>query len=69
MALKELANCPDCNLSVTAHALKYIHKKEDIVKEHFKKKLKKKFKKKRQKSHLDYRSRSQQKQQQILQMT
>ena len=30
---------------MTVHTLRYIHKKEDVVKEHFKKKLKKKFKK------------------------
>ena len=29
MTLKELVNCPDCNLSMTVHTLKYIHKKED----------------------------------------
>ena len=39
-------------------------KTEDTVKEHFKNKLKKELKKKlkKEKSHLDYRSRSQQKQ-------
>ena len=60
--LKELVRCPACNLSVTVHTLKYI-KNEDFAKGHFKK-LKKKFKKKLKdkKSHLDYRSRSLQKQ-------
>ena len=48
MTLKGLATCPDCNLSMTDHTLKYIHKKEDIVKEHFKKKkLNKNSKKKK----------------------
>ena len=41
-----MVNCPDCNLSMTQHTLKYIHKKEDIVEEHFKKKLKKQLVKK-----------------------
>ena len=38
---RQMANCPDCNLSVTVHTLTYIYKKEDIAKEHIKKKLKK----------------------------
>ena len=54
---KQMANCPDCNLTMTQHTLKHIHKQDDIVKEHFKKKSKKKLNKKWQKSHLDYRSR------------
>ena len=41
-----MVHCPDCNELLTQHTPKYIHKKEDIVKEHFKKKLKKKLKKK-----------------------
>ena len=61
--LKELVNCTDCGLNMTQHTLTYIHKKEDAVKEHVKKQLKKKLKLKlKRKSHLDYRSRSQQKQ-------
>ena len=42
---KEFANCPDCGLSMTAHILKYIHKK-DIAKAQCKKKPKKKLNKK-----------------------
>ena len=38
-----MVQCPDCGLSMTVHTLKYIHKKEDIVKEHFKNKLKNKL--------------------------
>ena len=37
---KQMVNCTDCNLSMTQHTLTYIHKAEDVVKEHFKKKLK-----------------------------
>ena len=55
---KQMVNCPDCNLSMTQHTLKHVHKKEDTAKEH----LKKKKLKKKKKSHLVYRSRSQQKQ-------
>ena len=40
---KQMVNCQDCNLKMTQHTLKYIRKKEDIVKEHFKKKLKNKL--------------------------
>ena len=43
MTLKELVNCPDCNLSMTVHILECIHKKEDTVKEHFKKKKQRKY--------------------------
>ena len=42
--LKEMVNCPDCNLSMTQRALIY-SQKEIIVKGHFKKKLTKKLKK------------------------
>ena len=38
--LKEMVNCPDCNLPMTQRTLKYIHKKEVTVKE-FKKSKKK----------------------------
>ena len=55
-----MANCPDCNLSMTQHTLNDIHEKAIAVKVHFKKKLNKKLKQKWQTSHLDYRSRSQQ---------
>ena len=43
MTLTELVNCPDCNLSMTVHTLKHDHKKEDIVKDPFKKKKQRKY--------------------------
>ena len=37
--LKEIVKCPDCNVSMSQHTLKYIHKKGDIVKQLLKKQL------------------------------
>ena len=43
---KQMAKCTDCNLSMTQHTLKYIHKKGITAKRHFKKKLNNKLNKK-----------------------
>ena len=32
MTLNELANCPDCNLTMTQHTLTYIHRKRGCCK-------------------------------------
>ena len=37
--LKKTVNCPDCNLSMTQHTLKYIYTKNFFVKGRFEKKL------------------------------
>ena len=36
---RQMVNCPDCNILLTQHTLGCTHKKEDIAKEHPKKKL------------------------------
>ena len=60
--LKETVKCPDCNVSMSQHTLKYIHKKGDIVKQLLKKQSKHlkgvalNQNRKSQHHHLDYKS-------------
>ena len=39
-----MANCPDCNLSMTQHTLKYIHQKRNYCKGAFQEEIKKETK-------------------------